>query len=380
MSDPVHLPPELLNHIVDLLHRRDTALKHCCLVSKSWIPRARKHLFAEIRFDGAKKLQSWKGTFPDPSTSPGWYTKTLFINCLHEVTPADAREGGWIKAFSQVTRLEVGCHPYEPAITLILSFPLLENLTTFSHDTELSDNGDGFDEPSVTAQPSTSPAFTGSLTLLTGGLKYLAHWLLSLPSGIHFRALDLTCVPKEDMLLASALVRKCSHSLESLDVTCDGVLSTSIRQRRPRDNSFPFPVKSRSTSVDLSRATSLRDVSFRVNTCCVDWIATALQTITPEHLDLRQVSIHVYFDSAHSVGANVRQSIGEHLCGQWLRLDRLLAQLWESHSIRPKIQYYVLFRKDKDVSDCMGRLLPKAMGRRIIDLVNGYNEGRAQGA
>ena len=107
MSDPVHLPPELLNHVVDFLHRRDTALRHCCLVSKSWIPRARKHLFAEIRFNGAKKLQSWKGTFPDPSTSPARYTKTLFIDCPHAVTAADAGEGGWIKVFSQVARLEV---------------------------------------------------------------------------------------------------------------------------------------------------------------------------------------------------------------------------------------------------------------------------------
>ena len=407
MSGP-RLPPELLDLIVDLLHRRESVLRHCCLVSKSWIPRTRRHLFANIRFDTVKKLQSWKGRFPDPSASPARYTKALFVDCPHAVTAADTGEGGWIRAFSKVAQLEVGCLHGGPAISLIpfhgfspvmkilhlnftlpspseifnliLSFPLLEDLTVVSYGTELTDNGDGSDELSATAQLSNPPAFTGSLTLLRGGLKYLALWLLSLSSGIHFRELDLTCVPKEDLLLAAALVGECSHSLESLDIACDGVLGASVRPPRPRDDSFPFPVKSRSASVDLSRAMRLKELSFRVNSWCVDWIATALRTVAPKHLDLRQISIHVYFDSANSVGANVRQIIGEQLFEQWLGLDRLLVQLWESHSIRPKIQYYVLMRKEKDVSDCVGCLLPGTTEGRIIDLVDGYSKRRTQGA
>jgi len=37
-SNP-YLPPEILDYIVDLLHNSPNALKECCLVSKSWIPR-----------------------------------------------------------------------------------------------------------------------------------------------------------------------------------------------------------------------------------------------------------------------------------------------------------------------------------------------------
>ena len=106
MSNP-YLPPEILDHIVDLLRDGTPALRSCCLVSKSWIPRTRKHLFAYVAFDTVKDLQSWKDTFPDSSTSPAHYTKTLFVNCPQVVAAADAESGGWITGFSRVVQLQV---------------------------------------------------------------------------------------------------------------------------------------------------------------------------------------------------------------------------------------------------------------------------------
>ncbi|KAF9643160.1 hypothetical protein BDM02DRAFT_3081141, partial [Thelephora ganbajun] len=52
MSNPrqFHLPPEILDYIIDLLHDKPETLKQCCLVSKSWVSRTRKHLFADIEF------------------------------------------------------------------------------------------------------------------------------------------------------------------------------------------------------------------------------------------------------------------------------------------------------------------------------------------
>ena len=47
MSHP-HLSPELLDLVVDFLPGSRGTLKSCCLVSKPWIPRARKRLFADI--------------------------------------------------------------------------------------------------------------------------------------------------------------------------------------------------------------------------------------------------------------------------------------------------------------------------------------------
>ena len=80
LDSNTHLPSETLDHIVGNLpgaERSDPLLgteisylrgterrnfRNCCLVSKSWVPRARKHLFFHVTFSNAKGLESWKDT------------------------------------------------------------------------------------------------------------------------------------------------------------------------------------------------------------------------------------------------------------------------------------------------------------------------------
>jgi hypothetical protein len=62
MPNP-YLPAELLDHVVDLLHDTEDALRSCCLVSKSWIPRTRRHLFADIEFYTAETCNHGKTRF-----------------------------------------------------------------------------------------------------------------------------------------------------------------------------------------------------------------------------------------------------------------------------------------------------------------------------
>ena len=248
MSNP-HLPAEMLDHVVDKLHDTEDALRNCSLVSKSWIPRARKHLFADVGFETAGDLQSWKKTFPDPSTSPRRYVKNLSVSFPQAFTAADAEAGDWIRGFSCVVHLEVGSpeivpdrsfslvlfHGFSPSIkslgvtfaalpsplvlNLILSFPLLEDLVAISFYNPSSGNGDGSHWLPTTAQPSSSPMFTGSLELLLrGGKDSFARRLLSLPGGIHFRKLNVTWIQEKDPSLMTRLVEGCSHTLESLEV------------------------------------------------------------------------------------------------------------------------------------------------------------------
>jgi hypothetical protein len=249
MSDP-HLPAEMLDHIVDHLHDTEDALKNCCLVSKSWIPRTRKHLFANIKFQTAKNLRLRKETFPDPSTSPAYYTKALFVGCPGVVTAADAEAGGWIRGFSCVVHLVladggsfpggslslVPFHGFSPALkslymvftilplpwvpNLILSFPLLEDLTVLAFPEDASiDSGDGSDRLPTAAQPPSPSMFTGTLELSLNGIKYITRQLLSLPGGIHFRKLDLEWFHEEDRSGIIELVEGCSHTLESLRIS-----------------------------------------------------------------------------------------------------------------------------------------------------------------
>jgi hypothetical protein len=251
MSDP-HLPAEILDHIVDYLRDTEDALRSCCLVSKSWIPRTRAYLFADVAFHTAKSLRSWKEMFPDPSTSPACYAKFLVVGCFEALTDADADAGGWITGFSRVeylglegqrlfasgsstlslfrgfspiTYLHVVFNethiPPPRVFSLILSFPLLEGLTVSTTSKISADDDDGSDRLSTVVQPSSPPMFTGSLELLLGhgGMKPFTRRLLSLPGGIHFRKLTSTTFLEEHLSSVMALIEGCSHTLESLDIS-----------------------------------------------------------------------------------------------------------------------------------------------------------------
>jgi hypothetical protein len=103
---------------------------------------------------------------------------------------------------------------------------------------------------------------------------------------------------------------------------------------------------------------------FGLNTWRVEWITTALQTITPKHRDLRQITIEMsYHFALPTPPANLKQAIEENR-GQWLDLDRLLVQFWESRSVRLKV-----YTMGRGVIDHVRLLLPEVTGRGITDLV-----------
>jgi hypothetical protein len=266
MSDPP-LPADILDHVADHLHDKPETLKQCCLVSKSWIPRTRKHLFADIKLGAIRGLWSWKRTFPDPLTSPARYAKTLFVGSPDDVRAVDAEEGGWITCFSRVEHLSldsythdcgypqpaapfVPFHGFSPVmkslfveinglppsqiINLILSFPLLEDLavTILYGISDKTGDDSKADEILAAAQPLTPPMLTGTLDLhLKDKGKHFTRRLSSLPGGIHFRKLTLTCIYEADLSLMTALVEGCSDTLESLNVTLDmrGMSSRHLR-------------------------------------------------------------------------------------------------------------------------------------------------------
>jgi hypothetical protein len=400
MSIP-QLPAEILDHIIDHLHDTAVALRNCCLVSKSWIPRTRKHLFADVEFSNPECLQSWKEAFPDSSTSPACYAKTLYVGCSEVVTAADAQAGGWITGFSCVLCLEVGSpadlvsfvpfHGFSPVIkslrvtifalvsphifNLILSFPLLEDLAvTIDHGTS-SDNDDSSIWMPLAVQSSSAPILTGSLELLLwGGMKHITHWLLSLPGGIRFRKFIWRWSHQEDLSLMMALVERCSHTLESLDISCRPSGKTIHQLSPAQDNSKLVLGGSWSTSVDLSRAINLKDVLFRCKGLDPEWIAMALRTVTPDQHHLQQISLyapgHLPRRTFRGDPAHGKDAVGESNYRQWLELDHLLVQLWESHSICLKVSYYAPSGKEGEVaSTCVYSLLPEVTSRGIADFV-----------
>ena len=245
-----HLPQETLENIIDHLHDDQETLKECCLASKSFVIRARKHIFAVVHFGTQSDLEAWKKTFPDPSNSPAHYTRALVIRCPEVVTAADATEGGWIPTFSRLVHLELNSygltfsHDYPTSLApfrkfsptlkslfvhafflpgpqvfnLIRSFPLLEDLgligstvNTGHHET---------DELPTFASSPTSPALTGFLDIVIEELSSVVRPLLALQNGLRFRTLHLTWFWEQELHSMVELVEACSNTLESLRIIC----------------------------------------------------------------------------------------------------------------------------------------------------------------
>jgi hypothetical protein len=108
MSDP-RLPPELLDHIVSFLREdvESQTLKNCCLVAKSWVPRARKRLFGAIWIPSRVGFEAWWKVFPDPDSSPGHYTRSLTFRTVGFLFSGVPGGCSLIRPFSNVVRLEM---------------------------------------------------------------------------------------------------------------------------------------------------------------------------------------------------------------------------------------------------------------------------------
>jgi hypothetical protein len=175
-----------------------------------------------------RDLRSWKKTFPDPSTSPARYTKTLSVGCPQVVRAVDAEVGGWITGFSRVVHLDLGLsrltgfdqpavplvpfHGFSPVIkslrvvlrpsplaiiNLILSFPLLEDLAVSIDRDGIGQTTAMVPKGTRSCQPAAQPldpthVYWVPRASSEGGMEPFTRRLLSLPGGIHFRKLTLT--------------------------------------------------------------------------------------------------------------------------------------------------------------------------------------------
>ena len=233
MSRAASLLPELFDLVIDHLRDDPATLKICCIVSKSSVTPARKHLFAHVEFDASEShLETWKKTFPDPSNSPARYTRNLFIHGTPDIAAADIGVGGWVQIFHNLTHLRLmrldraSLIPFHgishvvrllnltfltaEVFDLVCSFPLLEDLTLNT----LYPESDTY----RWNPPPTSPKLTGTLDMrMDGRTRTITRRLLDLPDGLRFSKIYTLCV-EEDIGPTVDLVSGCSDTLESLTV------------------------------------------------------------------------------------------------------------------------------------------------------------------
>ena len=227
------LLPELFDLVIDQLHDDPATLKTCCIVSRSCVLQARRHLFAHVEFSALRSdLEVWKKTFTDPSNSPARHTRNLFIHGAPAITSADTGADGWIQTFHNVTHLGlmrlnraslISFHGLSPTLRslsltlitaevfdLVCSFPLLEDLELIALYPE--------SDADRSSTPPVSPKLTGSLRLHTPDtIRPITRSLLDLPDGLHFSKINASC-SEEGTGSVVDLVSRCCDTLESLTI------------------------------------------------------------------------------------------------------------------------------------------------------------------
>ena len=127
-----------------------------------------------------------------------------------------------------------------------------------------------------------------------------------------------------------------------------------------------MPEHSWEASIDLSKATKLKEVTFRFQDLAVAWAASTLKTITSKHMDLREVSIKGRALSDPTDWPTNAAAVGDDTRTQWVYLERIIIQLWESHSVRTKVKYYSTRREESN--ELMSDLLPEATRKGVVEL------------
>ena len=315
------LPLEIFDLVINNLHRQGPTIKACCLVSKSWALRIRKHLFAHIDFLSHESIGSWMEAFPDPLNSPAHHVHSIriYAEALTAITSSNARP--WLRSFRSVASLRLAGHRTDggflEAVDLICSFPLLKNIS-FYFSASGGNIGSGW------VLPSTSPKLDGHLVLGGGGAGAVIRQLLPLPGGLHFAGIQALCSAGDAKSVAD-LVLSCSHTLESLKIRY-----TSTFPSAPVAGQYLIVTTVTATSrkpppLDLSMALKLKDVEFWSDIQDVQWITKSLRSI--QFRNLRQVKIAI------NLPARLLNPVGKLLHHKLMELDRLLVNLWTSHSV-----------------------------------------------
>jgi len=123
--------------------------------------------------------------------------------------------------------------------------------------------------------------------------------------------------------------------------------------------SLPVDTSRTPPPLDLSKATKLKDVQFWCRGQNIQRITTALRTAVFK--SLQQITIR-------TDDTTLMIPIREMIHQESQDLDRLLAQLWTSYSIRPKVTFETIKRRSAP-RDLAQSLLPELTRRGVVDVI-----------
>jgi hypothetical protein len=237
-----------------------------------------------------------------------------------------------------------------------------------------SEVDDDFDDNTIF--PLTSPPLTGALDLCVPlGMGLVVRRLLELPNGIRFQKLEATVFSEEDLRHAIAVVEECSETLECIEILCGSpgrFHPFSVPSRPVTGFRLSALVSPWAGSIDFSEVINLKDVAFGLAGPEDVEIAMALETITSKHADFRKVSIIIQIglpDVDDPDVDDIRNAIVERVYRQWMNLDRVLFQLWESKKIHTKV-IYATMGEVGDALEYVVALLPEMTKRGLVEIVD----------
>jgi len=229
------IPQEIIDEILDHL-ATDSAvasLRSCSLVSKSWVPPCRRHLFHAVTFS-SRNMFRWLNAFPAPEESPSHHVRDLCARiggrnrvpeCFFEVIP-------WFTNVEKVSLLGFGGLSVQspslwglpPSVTSLTiktdMFTLVEIRDLLAWLPNLNDLSlSGYfpvGRVPLGIGPILRGRFGGGLRLLRGPAnEHTANMLLEIPTGLHFTEVEIRC--KHKLLPSTArLVDACSKTLVKL--------------------------------------------------------------------------------------------------------------------------------------------------------------------
>ena len=199
--------------------------------------------------------------------------------------------------------------------------------------------------------------------MLLRGVGVSARRLLELSPG--FTPGRYSCAFAKRICIGRLKCRQGALTLKRLDIMCNFIDTFVFGLSRICN--LPLLVDDAGLP-PLSKAIKIRDVTLHSGSASVDWVVAALQTATPKHRGLQQITIRIAYEATMPfLGSNVRENMEDHAYEQWLDLDRLLIQLLELFLIRPKVEC-VAVKVTQEMRDALEWLLPEMAKRGGICL------------
>ena len=237
------IPQEVIDEI--LVHLTINSLQSCALVSKSWVPSCRRHLFHIILF-ASKSIAKWLETFPVPEESPAHFVRDLRFSIEegYEVFPEAFFE--YFSWFTNVEGVTFMGREIFGVVGPLWTPPLSHSATSLTFG-PVAIATEPMRVRNIMVQP-RNPAGKGGWwlpgplvwvsgrtllgveTILKGrfggrlrlfgerAVGGVVDALLEVPTGLHFTGLDVCC-PHECLLSTVKLSEACSKTLVRLSYT-----------------------------------------------------------------------------------------------------------------------------------------------------------------